>query len=172
MAVSSLLTRFAGRAGDTLCRVRNVYRWYRMAHALSNARVPLLPRAMTLLIRLIFGCYIPHQAQIGAGTKFGYGGIGVVVHHDCVIGRDCTISQGVTLGGRGRPDEQGTGVPVLGDNVMVGAGAKVLGPVHLADGSVVGANAVVTHDVPRETTVVGIPARPLRDSDGAPSTAG
>jgi serine O-acetyltransferase len=142
--------------------VRNVYRWYRVAHALYEKGVPVAPRAITLLIRLIFGCYIPHQAQIGAGTSFGYGGIGVVIHHDCVIGRDCTISQGVTLGGgRGGRDARGRGVPVLGDNVSVGAGAKVLGPVELGDGSVVGANAVVTHDVAPGVTVVGIPARPL-----------
>lgn len=143
--------------------MRNVYRWYRVAHALSSRGMPVLPRMITLLIRLVFGCYIPHRAQIGAGTKFGYGGIGVVIHDDCVIGRDCTISQGVTLGGgRGGRDERGRGVPTLGDNVSVGAGAKVLGPVHLGDGSVVGANAVVTHDVPAGVTVVGIPARPLQ----------
>jgi serine O-acetyltransferase len=152
--------------------VTNVHRWYRIARVLSESHVPVVPRAITLLIRLIFGCYIPHDAQIGAGTKFGYGGIGVVVHHDCVIGRDCTISQGVTLGGgRGGLDDQRRGVPVLGDNVMVGAGAKVLGPVHLGDGSVVGANAVVTHDVPPGMTVVGIPARPLQKHGGTSSAA-
>ena len=148
----------------------DVYSWYRIAHVLGQNRVPGLPRAITLLIRLIFGCYIPHQAEIGVGTKFGYGGIGVVVHHDCVIGRRCTISQGVTLGGgRGGLDERGSGVPVLGDDVLIGAGAKVLGPVRVGDGSVVGANAVVTHDVPPGTTVVGIPARPLQRGEHAPS---
>lgn len=149
--------------------MRNVYRWYRVAHMLAEGRVPVLPRTMTLLIRLIFGCYIPHEAEIGAGTTFGYGGLGVVVHNDCVIGRDCTISQGVTLGGgRGRAP----GVPVLGDRVMVGAGAKVLGRVHLGDGSVIGANAVVTHDVAAGTTVVGIPARPLKHGEAEPLAVG
>jgi serine O-acetyltransferase len=145
--------------------VRNVYRWYRVAHYLGEHRVPLLPRALTLLIRLVFGCYIPYRATIGAGTKFGYGGIGVVIHDKSVIGRDCTIGQGVTLGGgRGGLGRYGTGVPRLGDNVFVGAGAKLLGPVELGDNSVVGANAVVTSDVAANTVVAGIPARVLERS--------
>jgi serine O-acetyltransferase len=138
--------------------MRNVYRWYALARWLHEHHVPVLPRAITLLIRLIFGGYIPHQAKIGKGTKIGYGGIGVVIHNRCTIGRDCTISQGVTLGVAGPAD----GVPHLGDRVDVGAGAKVLGDVRLGDNCIIGANAVVTKDVPANAVAAGVPAKVMR----------
>ncbi|MGA2929452.1 MAG: serine acetyltransferase, partial [Solirubrobacteraceae bacterium] len=77
----------------------DVYGWYRVGHVLSEHGVPVLPAVMTLVVRLLFGCYIPHQARIGRGTNFAYGGVGVVVHRDCIIGRDCSIAPGVVLGG-------------------------------------------------------------------------
>jgi serine O-acetyltransferase len=86
-----------------------------------------------------------------------------VMHRDVVIGVNCMVMQQVTIG------QLATGgVPRVGDGVYVGAGAKVLGPVELGDGAAVGANAVVLHDVPPRTTVVGIPARPVRSRDVPP----
>jgi serine O-acetyltransferase len=121
---------------------------------------------ITYLMRLAFSCWIPAQAQIGAGTRLGYGGLGIVIHHNAVIGRDCLISQGVTLGGGRRdPGSTGTGVPRLGDSVQVGAGAKIIGGVEVGDGAVIGANSVVTRDVEPGVVVAGIPARALRKTE-------
>jgi serine O-acetyltransferase len=143
--------------------VRSALAFYRVAHALQGWGIPLLPKVITYALRIVWGCWVPAGATIGAGTQLGYGGMGVVVHHDTVIGRDCLIGQGVTLGGgRGGPGSSGTGVPKLGDGVLVGAGAKVLGGVVVGDRAKIGANAVVTADVAADSVVVGVPARPLQ----------
>jgi serine O-acetyltransferase len=117
--------------------------------------------------RLLFSAQIPPETKIGPGTEFGYGGIGVVVHRDAVIGANVLISPGVVIGGR----SELPGVPVIEDGVKIGAGAKILGPIRVGAGAKVGANAVVIHDVPPGETVVGIPARPLRyrKRNGAPA---
>jgi len=113
----------------------------------------------TAIIRHMFwsvicGCEIPLNARIGGGLVMPHPN-GIVINTDVVVGPNCLIFQQVTLGSNGR------GVPVLGGHVDVGAGAKILGPVRVGDHAVIGANAVVTSDVQPETTVVGIPARPL-----------
>lgn len=85
----------------------------------------------------------------------GYGGLGVVIHKDAIIGNDCHIDQGVTIGGTGTK----LGVPRLGDRVYIGAGAKILGDISVGDGATIGANAVVLTDVPPNGVAVGVPAR-------------
>ena len=106
----------------------------------------------------MFAAQVPAETKIGPGTVFGYGGIGVVVHRDAVIGANVLISPGVVIGGR----SELAGVPVIEDGVKIGAGAKILGPVRIGAGAKVGANAVVIHDVAAGDTVVGIPAKSLR----------
>ena len=96
--------------------------------------------------------------MIGRGTKFGYGGIGVVIHARTVIGKNCTIGQGVTIGGKSGWYE----VPMIGDNVRIHAGARIIGPVRIGDNVEIGANCVVVKDVPSNCVVAGIPARILR----------
>ncbi len=131
---------------------------YRAAKRLDALGVPLLPAVLRRANLYLHNCYIPHEAEIGEGSSLGYGGIGVVIHRNTRIGRHCLISQGVTLGGRsGLP-----GAPTLGNYVRIGAGAKILGNIHIGDFAVVGANAVVLKDVPAAAVVAGVPARVLR----------
>lgn len=122
-------------------------------------RIPLLPKICMVINRIIFGAYIPPSCQLGSGTRFGYGGSGVVVHARAVVGRNCLIGPGVTIGGRSKEYN----VPRLGDNVYVAGGAKVLGPIVLGDNVVIGANAVVISDIPSECIAVGVPAKVIRE---------
>lgn len=133
----------------------NVLKWYNFSHWLHNLKVPYIPRLITLLVRLIFGCYIPHTAKIGAGTILGYGGIGIVIHSRAIIGDNCLLNSGVTIGGTSKKMD----VPILGNRVYVGTGAKILGDVKVGDNVVIGANAVITKDIPSNCLVVGIPGQ-------------
>jgi serine O-acetyltransferase len=150
--------------------VRIVIYCYRFAHALHVRGIPVAPKLVSYAMRFAFSCWIPAQARIGEGTELGYGGLGVVIHHDAVIGRDCLIGQGVTLGGGAGegPGSSGTGVPRLGDRVSVGTGAKLLGGITVGDDATIGANAVVIRDVPPRARVGGVPARPLGGRDPDP----
>lgn len=136
----------------------NVYKWYNISNLLYIKGIPILPNIITILIRLIFGCYIPNSAIIGKNTKIGYGGIGVVIHSRAKIGDNCIISQCVTIGGTSKVEN----VPVIGNNVFIGAGAKILGDVIIGDNCVIAANAVVTKDVEDNCLVGGIPAKVIK----------
>jgi serine O-acetyltransferase len=119
----------------------------------------MLARILSQLVRSLTGIEIHPGALIGRRLFIDHG-MGVVIGETAVIGDDVLLYHGVTLGGRGS-GEAGRRHPRLGDGVLVGAGAKILGPVVVGDGAKVGANAVVTHDVEPGATVVGVPARPL-----------
>ena len=119
-------------------------------------------RILSQLTRLLTGIEIHPGATIGRRFFIDHG-MGVVIGETAEIGDDVMLYHGVTLGGRSL--EQGKRHPTLGDRVTVGAGAKVLGPVHIGDDSAVGANAVVTHDVPPESIATGIPAVVRHRSD-------
>jgi serine O-acetyltransferase len=136
----------------------NAIHLHRVANALHRRNVPVLPKLVSYLNFLLFNSAIPAATTIGAGTRFAYGGIGVVIHKDSVIGRDVTIGQGITIGGRSRHRE----TPIIGDRVYIGAGARVLGPIKVGEGSIIGPNAVVLADVPPRSIVVGVPARIIR----------
>lgn len=132
---------------------------HRAAHALHEAAVPLLPRAIAYVSRTITGIEIHPAAKIGRGFFIDHG-MGVVIGETAELGDDVTLYQGVTLGGTGFAT--GKRHPTVQDNVTIGSGAKLLGPITVGHGSKIGANSVVIHDVPANTTVVGNPGHPVR----------
>ena len=132
---------------------------HRAAHAMREAGVPLAPRAIAYLTRAITGIEIHPAAKIGPEFFIDHGS-GVVIGETAEIGCCVTLYQGVTLGGTGF--QPGKRHPTLGDNVTVGSGAKLLGPIAVADGAKIGANTVVVEDVPPGATVVGNPGHPVR----------
>ncbi|MFJ2550355.1 serine O-acetyltransferase EpsC [Microbacterium sp. NPDC087591] len=130
---------------------------HRVSHALWRRGFRLLPRAGSQVSRWLTGIEIHPGARIGRRFFIDHG-MGVVIGETAEIGDDVMLYHGVTLGGRTR--ESGKRHPTLGDGVAVGAGAKILGPITIGAGSVVGANAVVTRDAPDDSILVGIPAKP------------
>lgn len=129
---------------------------HKMAHALYKVKIPLLPRLISQIGRGITGIEIHPGAQIGKGLFIDHG-MGVVIGETTIIGNNVTLFQGVTLGGTGK--ERGKRHPTIGDNVVIGTGAKILGNIKIGDNVNVGANAVVIRDVPPNSTVVGVPGR-------------
>jgi serine O-acetyltransferase len=132
---------------------------HRVAHALHDAGVPFVPRTMALATRAITGIEIHPAAQVGRGLFIDHG-VGVVVGETAQIGENVTLYQGVTLGGTGFAT--GKRHPTVQDNVTIGSGAKLLGPITIGHGAKIGANSVVIHDVPPNSTVVGNPGHPVR----------
>ncbi len=135
---------------------------YRIAHALHSLRIPVVPRVLMHLVRWTTGIEIHPGARIGRGLFIDHG-MGVVVGETTVIGDQVTLFQGVTLGGTGK--QPGKRHPTIGNGVVIGAGAKVLGNITVGDNAMIGANAVVVRDVPANSTVVGIPGRVARTAD-------
>lgn len=136
-------------------------RLYRKARRLYLTNNFILIRFANLLTRYnnrIHNSFIPHTAKIGNNTTFAYGGIGVVIHKESVIGDNCMLGQGITIGGR----VDGGGVPKIGNNVYIGAGARILGGITIGDFVVIGVNAVVIKDVPDNCVIAGVPARIIR----------
>ena len=132
---------------------------HRVAHYLHNKKCYLGARAVSQVSRFITGIEIHPGAKIGKGLVIDHG-MGVVIGETAEIGDNCTIYQGVTLGGTGK--DVGKRHPTLGNNVLVGAGAKVLGPFKIGDNSKIAANAVVLDEIPDNCTAVGIPAKLVR----------
>lgn len=137
----------------------NAIFFYRISRWLYLHHIPFLPKLITLLIFLIYNSKVPYQAEIGRGTKLGYGGVGVIIHSSSVIGENCSIGQQVTIGGG---NSHYPGVPVIGNNVHIHKGAIVFGGITVGDNVEIGANAVVNKPVPSNAIVAGVPARILR----------
>jgi serine O-acetyltransferase len=138
-----------------------VYRFGRWAR---GVRIPLIGFLLRFIAFLLFkmiemttGISIPASAEIGKGFYVGHFG-GIILHSDVKMGENCSIGPGVLIGARGLGNK---GVPVIGNNVYIGVGAKVLGGITIGDNARIGANAVVICDVPADATAVGIPAKIL-----------
>jgi serine O-acetyltransferase len=132
---------------------------HRVAHAMRDAGIPVAPRVIAYFSRAVTGVEIHPAAKIG-GEFFIDHGSGVVIGETAEVGERVTLYQGVTLGGTGL--QPGKRHPTLGDNVTVGSGAKLLGPISVGDGAKIGANTVVVEDVPPGSTVVGNPGHPVK----------
>ena len=132
---------------------------HRVAHALHEAGVPVLPRLLANATRVLTGVEIHPAARVGHSLFIDHGA-GVVIGETAEIGRNVTLYQGVTLGGTGF--QRGKRHPTVGDDVVIGSGAKLLGPIKVGARAKIGANSVVVHDVPANSTVVGNPGHPVR----------
>ena len=139
---------------------------HRITHAMHQAGVPLAPRVLANVTRVLTGIEIHPAARIGRGLFIDHGS-GVVIGETAEVGDDVTMYQGVTLGGTGFA--RGKRHPTVGDEVMIGAGSKLLGPIEIGNRSKIGANSVVIHDVPPNSTVVGNPGHPVRVDGKKPS---
>ena len=132
---------------------------HRPAHWLYNHKMYFSARFISQLSRFLTGVEIHPGAKMGRGILIDHGS-GVVIGETAEVGDNCTIYQGVTLGGTGK--EKGKRHPTIGSNVMIGAGARVLGPLTVADNCKIAANAVLLHDLAECSTAVGVPARTVR----------
>src|SRR3954464_6109028 len=132
---------------------------HRIAHAMNDAGVPVAPHALAYLSRMVTGVEIHPAAQIGRALFIDHGA-GVVIGETAEIGDNVTLYQGVTLGGTGF--QRGKRHPTIENNVIVGSGAQLPGPMSGGSCSKIGANSVVIHDVPANSTVVGNPGHPVR----------
>ena len=138
--------------------------FHRIAHQLWSRQIQLLPRLISHLARFLTGIEIHPGAHIGKGVFIDHG-MGVAIGETAIVGDYCSIYQDVTLGGTG--DRDCKRHPTLGNNVVVGAGAKILGNIYIGDRVRIGASSVVLTDVPADCTVVGIPGRIVRAKDNS-----
>jgi|SRR5580700_3427668 serine O-acetyltransferase len=175
--IASDLWRHAGRLGPSVFwsrflttpgfRYTALLRFYAYARTAAWCQLGVRHMAVLLLHRysIRFGIDISRDARIGSGLYIGHFG-GIVVNAAAVIGDNCNLSQGVTLGQVNRGPK--AGCPTIGNNVYIGPGAKIIGRIHIGDSAAIGANAVVVEDVPPRAVVGGVPARVISDtgSDG------
>jgi serine O-acetyltransferase len=145
--------------------MRNPATLQRLAARLAALHVPYLPSCIEGLTRIVYSCVLPHTVRLGNNVRFGYGGLGCVIHGEACIGNDVEIGANVLVGGNATEH----GVPIIEDGVYIGFGAVIIGPIRIGHGAVVGANSVVTHDVLPMTVVAGVPARVLRSDHAAAS---
>ena len=138
---------------------------YRLGRWCLLHNIPFLPKVVQNLIFLMYNSYIPLSAEIGEGTVFAYGGIGVVIHAQAKIGGGCVIGQGVTVGAaEAFASSLPNKCPVIFDNCYIGAGARLLGDITIGSGCQIGAGSVVLSSIPDHSVVAGIPAKVLKAS--------
>lgn len=122
---------------------------------LESRKLYFFSRALQITNRIIFACDIPRTIKLGKNSIFAHSGLGVVIHQKAIIGENVKIMQGVTIGGRGNEK----GVPIIGDNVLIGSNSTLLGNIKIANDVKIGSNTLILKDVPSGVTIVGNPAR-------------
>ena len=138
----------------------NAITLHRIGHWFHNRGMGPVAWLIDKIIFLLFNSYLPSSARIGRGTKCAYGGIGMVVHADAVVGTGCILGQGITIGAK--EGYAGTGrhaAPRIGNNIYIGAGSRILGGIVIGDSVIIGVNSVVLKDLPDHAIAAGAPAR-------------
>ena len=130
--------------------------WF--AHWADKKRIPFVPQLVKYLNRIIFSVVLPPSVKVGKGAFFSYSGLGTIINGESVIGKNCFLGPHVVLGGK----HPLPGAPCLEENVVVHAGAKIIGGITVGRNAVIGANSVVLKDVEPGTLVVGVPAKALK----------
>lgn len=140
--------------------------WHQMNSFIWGVGLKALARSLANIARILTGIEIHPEAKIGERLFIDHG-VGVVIGQTAIIGDDVTMYHGVTLGGVGREGDNGRRHPTIGNNVMVGAGAQILGGLIIGNKAKIGANSVVTNNIPENATAIGIPARVVGGDDKA-----
>lgn len=135
-----------------------VYYFYKVENFFYKLKLIPIAIIIKYVMRVIFSCDIPYQTKIGKNVKFDHNGLGVVIHERAVIGDNCTILQNVTIGGKSNIKE----LPIIGNNVLVGAGAIIIGDVKIGDNSIIGAGSIVVKDITENSVAVGNPAKIIK----------
>jgi serine O-acetyltransferase len=136
----------------------HIHKLQRLAYRLNENKIPFIPKMFYYIIFFLYNSSIPYTIKIGKNTRFAYGGIGVVIHGRAIIGQNCMIGQGITIGGRSKHKD----VPIIGNSVYLGAGCRILGPIKIGDNVIIGPNAVVLENIPSNSIAVGIPAKVIK----------
>lgn len=131
---------------------------YRLGNTCYKKHIPLIPQLCKVTTFLLFNSVVPYTAHIGQESRFAYGGMSVVVHSRAVIGDRVVIGQNTTIGRSLDPD----GIPTIGNDVYISAGARVIGNIRVGNNVIIGANAVVNKDVPDNSIVAGVPAKVIK----------
>ena len=139
----------------------NAIKFYRLGNWCYKHKIPIIPFLTKVLIFIIFNSVVPYTTVIGKESRFAYGGIGVVLHGRTIIGDRVIIGQNVTIGRSLGPEE----IPFVGNNVYISTGAKIIGKIKVGNNVLIGANSVVTKDIPDNCIVAGVPAKILRTVD-------
>lgn len=133
---------------------KKITRYFRVANLLWKKGIPFFPGFIMRVCRVLYSVELPYTCSIGENVVFKHNGLGCVIHQNAIIGKNTVIYQNVSIAGR-----NGRGVPKIGNNCFIGAGACILGGVIIGDDAKIGANATVIEDVPPGATVVGCKAR-------------
>lgn len=132
-------------------------KYLRLKNYLYKCKIPIIPKILDIIGRLAFSCEIPSSVEMGDGIVFAHYGLGVVIHGRTTIGKNVKIYQNVTIGSRNN-----IGPPKIGDNVLIGTGAAILGNINIGNNVKIGANSVVLDDIPDDSVVVGIPGKIIK----------